>query len=268
MITLNDINERPIALVLGCFDSLHFGHRRVIAKAKEYAKFNDCATVVSTFSNDAAAFLGDEKKQVYTFQEKEHILKKLGVDAILDFEMNDDFKCTNWQTFLNGIISKYNIKYIACGYDYTFGADREGDVEKLKWFCLSNGIDLGICDEVSMFRERVSTTQIKDRIIVGDVSSASQLLCGSYFMLAPLKREGESNVYSIEYPCDKLMPKLGKYRCMLYAENFRSQCIAYLNDDKIYICLKNIANDISDKIGRLEFYQRIFANDEEMQCSE
>lgn len=77
--------ERPLrektVVALGFFDSIHIGHRDIIAKTIGKARDNGCQSVLFTFSNNPAEFFGSSNKLIYTFEERCDIIAELGIDV-------------------------------------------------------------------------------------------------------------------------------------------------------------------------------------------
>ena len=147
------------ALALGYFDSVHFGHRKIISSAVEYAKNNGLHSSVFTFSNDFYAFFGDFSGQIYTYNERKNILSKMGVDIISAYEFNDNFKSLSPIDFLNLIKKDLNPHKIFCGYDYTFGENSKGTVSDLiSYFGADNVV---VFDKIDLIGTRVSSSSIK-----------------------------------------------------------------------------------------------------------
>ena len=72
------------AVALGKFEGLHRGHRLLIDGAAEYARSNDCDSVIFTIFQPGSA-------RIYTREERVRILEAAGVDADMECAFTSDF---------------------------------------------------------------------------------------------------------------------------------------------------------------------------------
>lgn len=174
-------NKTPVVIALGYFDSVHLGHKKVIEQAKKEADLHGAKTVVFTFKGNLRAIISNEnEKQVYTLTEREGFLYELGVDEIYFAPVNFTFLSMAKLAFLNLLNRKYNIVSYVCGEDYRFGKFGLGDVEYLEKYAFGKGQTVTALNMETAFGKRISTTEIKKMLSLGNVSSANLFLGRSY----------------------------------------------------------------------------------------
>ncbi len=157
------------ALALGTFDGLHIAHRKVLELPNEYIK-----TAVTFYMPPKMYFKG-ENELLMTFETKVELLKKMGFSEIvaLDFKAVKD---TEPKDFLDFLVGTYKPSLISCGFNYKFGKNGIGDTEFIKNYCLKNGIQYKVCEEVKHDGISVSSTLIRNMLRDGDVEKANILL--------------------------------------------------------------------------------------------
>ncbi len=223
----------PLVLALGFFDCVHLGHRKVISRCKEIAKKLNAASAVFTFSNDINKTGG---KQIYTFSEREKLLKDEEVDFVISCQFDDAIKNTLPNNFIKLLFEAYDIRAIVCGTDYRFGKNAQGNVELLKSMCKSKGIDLIVVDEFVLDEKRVSTTDIKELLQNGKIEKANALLVKPYFITGSvIHGRGEGRTFGIPTANvsvneDKTLPKSGVYACTLLVDGTEYKAVTNVGE--------------------------------------
>ena len=175
-------NKESLVLCLGYFDSVHLGHRKVIAKARELADETGCKLAVFTFDGNLRAMLSYGKdKYVYGLKERKEIFSSLKVDAVYSHTADVNFLSMGKLAFLNWLNKKYDIKGYVCGNDYTFGKFAKGNVEDLSRYAEANGQKLLLVDTEEADGKRISTSRIKKLLSDGKIEEADALLGEPFF---------------------------------------------------------------------------------------
>ena len=167
--------EMKTVLILGFFDGIHAGHKKVIETAVNFAKNNNSKTVLLTFSKSPAEYFGHNTKYIYSREYNYSIIKYLGVDEIVetDFAALAQIEA---ETYLKDLIENYSPMAIVSGFNYTFGANKKGTTDYLKekqteldykYFCV---------EPVTVNKNIVSSTLIKNLICSGNIAEANSLL--------------------------------------------------------------------------------------------
>lgn len=258
--------EQQVCLALGYFDSVHIGHRSIVATANEYAKKNGLTSAVATFTNNAYKLFNRDEKCVYTYPERLDLLDGL-CDCVLPMRFDARMKNSSAEAFLQGLFSHYKIKAVVCGYDYLFGAGAKGDAEFLKKFCAERGVECIVLDKIELDGTRVSTTEIKGLLAAGDVENAEKHL-GAPFMLTGkiVHGRGAGRMFNIptaniKVPVDKLLPKYGVYgtECVIDgvryvgATNVGGRPTFGLSKAVVETMIKDFDDNIYDKTVKVYF---------------
>lgn len=163
-------------VALGTFDGLHIGHKAVITSEKtEYER-----KIALMFNAHPQLLLtGINPGRLTTPRREKEILYSWGVEPqYMDFKSISELSP---EKFVDEIlINKYNAKSVACGFNYRFGKNAQGDVETLKRLCAEREIKLTVVDEVVYDGSAVSSTRIRKAVSQGDMKSAKDML-GRYF---------------------------------------------------------------------------------------
>lgn len=177
---LNDISKFPkhVSLILGFFDGIHAGHRKVINSAVNFARENCSQTVLITFKEAPAIFFKKDTnfKYIYPRHVSYGIAKKLGVDYIVEISLEDMANMSAIDYLENYLVRNYEPISISTGYNHTFGINKTGNSEFLyknqEKFCYKY-----FPAELQMINDKVvSSTYIKELLGQGDLSTTNSLL--------------------------------------------------------------------------------------------
>ena len=228
---LNKRNNVDIVIALGFFDSIHVGHTSIIKKAQELAKDLRACSAVFTFENDIDKVVGGSTGLVLTFEERLKKLSKLSVDSVVSTVFTKEFSKLSPFEFFNLLVENFNVKAIACGRDYRFGYKGSGDVELMKGLCIDRGIHLLVVDDVTLNLTRVSTTQIKEFLLQGNIQKANILL-GENYSISGVVTRGRAVGREMGFPTanvliasEKLKIKNGVYKTRVEIDGKEYKCI-------------------------------------------
>ncbi|MBQ3573392.1 MAG: bifunctional riboflavin kinase/FAD synthetase [Clostridia bacterium] len=214
-----ELNLKGTAVALGQFDALHAGHRDIICDVVDYARENGLKSVVYMFENAPSDVVsGGNTLKVNTLEKRFEIIKEFGVDIVIARRFDEVLMNLSCIEFIeNYICNMLNAKYITAGYNYRFGNKGEGDAETLAAECNLRGVKVHIVPEVKRNGLSVSSTIIRERISLGDVEGAAQLM-GRRFSLKGkvvagnrIGRELNFPTANMEIPNGMLLPKFGVY---------------------------------------------------------
>ena len=127
-------NFKHSILLIGNFDGLHKGHRKLFDLAKQNKKKNKLKIGVVTFEPMPKMFFNKSIKnfRISNLSQKNKILEKLGTDFIITKNFDKKFSKIKCNKFISEIIyKKLNPKIIFVSNNFKFGNNREGDVKKL-----------------------------------------------------------------------------------------------------------------------------------------
>lgn len=176
-------------LILGFFDGVHLAHQKVISCAIE----NSSCPILITLKN-----FNKSKELILTREESFKKIKALGVKEIVELDFSQ-ISGMSPEEFLEFLKQEYAPILISTGFNYTFGKKRSGDTDFLaknqekfgyKYFCVPPLTKNG---------EIVSSTLIKNKLIQGEISDATELL-GSNFVISGVVKKGAQIGRTIGFP--------------------------------------------------------------------
>lgn len=178
---LSEFSKLDNAIVtIGTFDGVHFGHQKIINQLVQKAKADNGESVILTFFPHPRMIIDPENqdlKMINTINEKADILKKLGVDHLIITPFTRDFSNQLPEDYIkNTLVDNIGIKHIIIGYDHRFGKDRQGNLNDLKAAGLHYGFTVEEIMEQDIHDVAVSSTKIRQALLAGDVSLASDYL--------------------------------------------------------------------------------------------
>jgi len=198
-------------ITIGSFDGIHKGHQRIINKLVRGAHESGQKAVVITFYPSPAEVLGKKEPPFYLTspEEKERILKKMGVDSILTLRFDRELSRMTAREFITMLHEQIHFSCLMIGYDFRLGAGREGDIHKLREI----GKDLRYCvravDAVEKGKNPVSSTRIRDHLLEGKVEKAARHL-GRFYEISGEVIHGDGRGKHIGLPTANIMPWIKK----------------------------------------------------------
>ena len=171
------MSENKTVVILGLFDSLHIGHRKVIETAVKAKKRGE-KVVVYSFSYLPVKPFGD--KMLYSTEIREKTMRNLGVDEVFFENPTAEFLAQSKEEFLSFLNAKYDISAYAIGEDYTFGKNGEGNADYLLSYAEKHGQKVFVVETEKENGVKISTTLIKDYLKIGEIEKANRLLKDDY----------------------------------------------------------------------------------------
>ena len=199
------------SLAIGNFDGAHQGHQKVFRQAKKYAKRNKSKFGILTFSPLPIMFFNKKIKNYRLVSEKEkfQVLKRYGVNFLVNIKFNKAFSKISAENFIKKIIfKKINPKLIFVSNNFRFGNKRKGDVKLLKKFSKNYNYRLLKIKPYKFKKKLVSSTRIRKCLQTGNIDLANKLL---------------SRVWSVNgnvIKGKKLGRKLGYRTCNIQIKNY------------------------------------------------
>lgn len=228
----NSITDTPCVLVLGDFDGVHLGHRKLINKAKEISVKTGCSIGVYTFNVNTKDYFGSNNfSRLTTDDEKNRIFEQLGVDFVCydNFVSVKDFSP---EEFIKYIVNKFNVLSVVCGENYTFGKGACADSKRLLDLAKYENIGCYIIPILEIDGESVSSTSIRHHIASGNIDRATKLLGYRYFINAEIihgahlgRKLGFPTINQLDYD-SKTIPKLGVYACVCIIDGERYRAVS------------------------------------------
>jgi len=127
-------NYRNSIILIGNFDGVHLGHRKLFNLAKKFSDKFKIKIGVLTFDPMPKIFFNKKIKnfKISNFEQKKKLLQELGVQFIINKKFDLSFSKTKSIDFIEKIIfKKLNPKFIFVSNNFRYGNKREGDVKQL-----------------------------------------------------------------------------------------------------------------------------------------
>src|SRR4029450_6095028 len=127
------------------------------------------------------------------------------------------FAARSADAFIDDVLLKgLGARHVVCGYDFTFGARRGGNVEMLREMGARKGFGVTVLDPGMREGEIYSSTSIREALRAGWVSEASELL-GHSWEIEGVVELGDQRGRTIGFPPanvalgEHLRPRFGVY---------------------------------------------------------
>jgi FMN adenylyltransferase (EC 2.7.7.2)/riboflavin kinase (EC 2.7.1.26) len=127
--------KKPITLAVGNFDGVHLGHQHLLKTLVLKAKEKNLVPSVLMFDPHPLEVLEKESApcMIYTIEERKEYIYKLGVENIFIVNFTKEFSNISARDFIKDYVyEKLNTKLLIVGYDWRYGAKREGEFELAK----------------------------------------------------------------------------------------------------------------------------------------
>lgn len=208
----------PSVMALGFFDGVHLGHRKVIDTAKKIAEDKGLKCSVMTFYPPPAVVLGhkDHPEYLTPTKYKRKLLAEMGIDQLFIVRFDQEIFSITPQQFVDGYIVGLNVQHAVCGFDFTYGQNREGKADMLIEQAQGR-FNVTIVDKVAKNGEKVSSTKIREMVRTGEMDQIPAYL-GRYHEINGTVVNGEKRGRTIGFPTanvepegDYLIPGTGVY---------------------------------------------------------
>ena len=127
-------NHKKSIILIGNFDGLHSGHKKLFKLAQIYKKKFKLKIGVITFEPMPKMYFSKKCKnfRILNLDQKIKILKNLSVDFIIIKKFDKKFSKIKSENFIKNILYKnLKAKYIFVSNNFKFGYKRKGDVNQL-----------------------------------------------------------------------------------------------------------------------------------------
>lgn len=260
----------------GTFDGVHKGHQKILKRLVEVARNEGGESVLITFWPHPRIVLNNDPgflKLINTIDEKQQILRSLGIDHLVMIPFTREFSNTTSEEFIQNIlVNAIGTKKLIIGYNHRFGKNREGSFESLKKDGPKYGFTVEEIPKHEIDHVSISSTIIRKALSVGDVSLAEKYL-GRYFSISGIVIHGDKLGSKLGFPTAniqveetyKLIPADGVYAVYVTLEGVAYQGMLNIGnrptvdgqEKRIEVNIFNFDEKIYGKRVKLSFVQRI-----------
>ena len=160
---------------------------------------------------------------------KRRLLAQYGVQAVVAQRFGADFAALSADAFLKDVLQQgMGVRHVVCGYDFTFGARRSGNVERLRAAGDASGFGVTVLAPVMREGEIYSSTRIREALRAGMVREGAELL-GHPWEIEGTVELGDQRGRTIGFPTanvalgDHLRPRFGVYAVRALVEGQETQ---------------------------------------------
>jgi riboflavin kinase/FMN adenylyltransferase len=230
ILNLNELTEpltNPV-LTIGNFDGVHKGHLALFDLVKERAKAIGGQSVVMTFEPHPLKVMrpADGPRLITHTGQKLELIEKAGIDIIVCVSFDREFAAIPARDFIENIlVQKIGIKEIVVGYDYTFGHNREGDINLLREIGDKRGFVVHLVGPIQIDQALVSSTSIRRMIQEGRLAEAKVLLGRDFEVQGTVVKGHNRGGRLLGFPTanlnphGELLPKRGVYAVKLLVDD-------------------------------------------------
>jgi len=204
----NILLKHPVATI-GIFDGVHSGHRFILDQLNQHAASHGGESVVVTLWPHPRLILNRDLnnfKLLHTREEKIRELEQSGIDHLVIIPFNKEIASFTACEFVqNYLVDRMGIEVLLLGYDNRFGRDRKGDPEGLALCASRNNFRIEKLPEFLDKQGRVSSTLIRDAILMGELQQAEKML-GYHYYLSGTIVEGNHIGRQMGFPTANIHP--------------------------------------------------------------
>lgn len=264
-------------VTVGNFDGVHIGHQALFHSVVEHAHHINGTAVAMTFDPHPMKVLSSEGQppKITLAEQKVELIEKTGIDVLVCIPFTKTFAAITAQSFIEDLmIKKLGMRAIVVGKDYSFGRNREGDLDMLQRMGADLGFEVMVIDWIHGANgkaRRISSTQIRQSVMAGDMEEAKRML-GRYYQIRGIVAGGRNRGGRLlGFPTaninlqDELCPKTGIYAVTVEHDGVSYPGVANIGysptfDDHLFtieVHLIDFDKDIySDRI-RVNFIRRL-----------
>lgn len=232
---------------IGNFDGVHIGHKKIISALKNIKSDSERLSIITFDPHPQTVVSGRNISLIYPLEKRFKLLESEGVECVICLPFTEKLSNYSAKDFVAKIlVNLLRVKNIAVGPGFIFGNKRSGNIDLLSSLGSKLGFNTIIVEPGKVGDDTVSSTQIRNFIIEGNIARANTFLGYDYFIEGKVV-EGEKRGREIGFPTINLdtswemLPKTGVYATYLYIENELYQSITNIGyrptfgDDELLI---------------------------------
>jgi len=210
----------------GGFDGMHLGHRAIFEAA--YQKAQEYKAVLTALTFEPApveVFSPHNSYNVRLTVARERKLEQLGVDTLVIADFNEAFQQISAEQYARDYIARrLGSVAVVISESHSWGRHAEADASRIRQLGDKYGFEVQVVPLVTLDREVVSSSTIRNFLWEGKVQAANRLL-GRPYPLYGTVRQGAGRgtqlgfpTINLQVPRAKLVPGPGVYAGVVEAE--------------------------------------------------
>jgi len=210
-------------ITIGNFDGVHIGHQALFHEVIETAENMGGVSIAVTFDPHPLRVLkqNGHPPLITLYEQKVELIGRTRIDVLICIPFTREFAALAAEEFVGDLlVGKIGMKAIVVGEDYSFGKNREGNIDLLKAYAPRYGFEVIVADWIRMskaFADRISSTKIRELVTDGKMEQAEKML-GRYYQIrgrVVTGRDRGGKLLGIPTAnvnlLDELCPKVGIY---------------------------------------------------------
>ncbi len=218
--------ETPIknaVITIGNFDGVHIGHQALFHTVIEKADAIGGTSVAMTFDpHPMHVLVPNGHPPLITLKEqKTELIARTGIEILIQVPFSRQFAAISARKFVEDLLVKHvGMKALVVGKDYTFGRNREGNLDLLHSWTSELGyevLEVSWIQSANGHTNRISSTRIRDLVMEGLMEDAKKLLGRHYQIRGQVATGRNRGGRLLGFPTaninlvDELSPKQGIY---------------------------------------------------------
>jgi len=264
-------------ITIGNFDGVHIGHQALFHQVIEKARALQGTSIVMTFEPHPIRVLkqNNHPPLITLYEQKAELIAKTGIDILICIPFTREFASIPAKEFVEEILVKrIGMKAVIVGEDYTFGKNREGNLDLLKAYGKRIGFEVIVVKKIQTSNNsegKISSTGIRELISEGRVAEAQKLLGRHYQIRGTVMKGRDRGGRLLGFPTaninlyDELSPKTGVYAVAIECKGSKYNGVANIGysptfDDSIFTVEAHILDFNDDIYGqkiRVNFIKRL-----------
>ncbi len=276
---LDQIKEpfKRAVITIGNFDGVHIGHQALFHEVIEKAEAIDGTSVAMTFEPHPIRVLkqNNHPPLITLYEQKAELIERTGIDVLICIPFTLEFAALSAEDFIKELlVQKIGMRAIVVGKDYSFGKNREGNIEMLRSYAPQYGFEVIVAGWVKSARameDRISSTRIRELISDGLMEQAEKMLGRSYQIRGRVVTGRDRGGKLLGIPTaninlsDELCPKTGIYAVTVEFNGQKYKGVANIgysptfNDHQftVEVHILDFNDNIYGKKIRVNFIKRI-----------
>ncbi|WP_233237605.1 bifunctional riboflavin kinase/FAD synthetase [Bordetella sp. LUAb4] len=183
--------RRPCALTIGNFDGVHRGHQAMLARLCDVSLKHGLTPTVMTFEPHPREYFATLNQRpelaptrISGLRDKLDALARAGVEQVVVERFNAHLADMEPETFVERLLVRgLGVRQVLVGPDFRYGRKRRGDVDQLVAAGARYDFQVEILDDVTdAHGHRVSSSEVRTALAVGDLARAGDLLGHAYHL--------------------------------------------------------------------------------------
>ena len=206
--TANSAPGKRTVAAIGNFDGVHRGHREIIGRVLERARFLDAQAIAVTFDPHPVALLHPEvaPRLITPMPERLRLLAETGLDATMVIPFTREFSRQSAREFAENVLcGTLRVAEVHEGDTFRFGHDAAAGIAELKELGAELGFGVVSHGALTVRGVAVSSSEVRRRITAGELGMARALL-GRPFGILSTPMRGRGVGFRLTTPTINLAP--------------------------------------------------------------